>query len=999
MIGITEFYNKVLPSQGVYCIITIEPKEGRTRHHYVESIAELEPEIEKLKPLGTNIYVSHSTYKGYKRGKEEAIFSRAFFIDLDVDPQEDVPDEEKNDKKYKTKEEAEAALDTFIIEFNLPPPIKFDSGRGIWAWWAFDKDIPIEEWKLYSEVFKKYCLDNNLKIDPNVTADAARATRTPNCTNWKANPPAETKVLSDELPVYIFDEFKEFLDSISPTDLSVEAVLKLAKKGLTQEEREAQGASDWENSFTQLLDASMRGVGCNQIKFMMEQPDKVTYDLWTAGLTVAARCIDSETAIHTISEKGPTYSREATILKAASFGGIHPCSSFENSNPGGCDGCIKKGFTSNPLIFARRLRETPIIPIVPFVETLSEQVATIEQSTALATPFIDPWTFHIPSLMLPFFRGPNGGVYMELPSKIDAKTGEFIKVDPILICDVDVWASRKLIYEGEDGVGDALIIRAVFKHDERREFIFPLSAAYSPDKLMDIFARKSITILRKNVIHFMDYIIGWGGYLRNHGRSDTMRTHFGWTKDRQSFIWGSKELKRDGTEAHNAYSPQTRDYGPLLTEKGNFELWRQAVNNLNIPGFEVHAFAMLAGFASTLMPYGTVNGITICLSGKAGSAKTGIMYAAGSMWGDPEAQYIKGNGDTSEGSTANGLRLVMSALGNIPMMIDEVTNMNPKQVSPLLHMIANGKAKVKAQGSTNAIRTLESSARLISVMTSNDPLSQKLSDTKADPNGELARLVEFNIGQPQPLKDDPSLGTRTFEIIKNHFGHAGPMFIKAIFDIEGRGELLRDVDDKDQKLGPRFQKWVDRYIQDVGYDPAERFHHNAIGLCLGAGEICNEYGILDNLDVERVYKVIASRMLDNKNTVAKINNMDCEGIIGSFILKNIQNILTVKNKKVYEEPKGSLVIRIEMDTNTTCIPKILFETYLKTEAKVTNIGAFKEQLKTSGIDYEIKKTRMTSFWDKVPAKSEDNIECYKFRRPELIDKLKETELDEQFART
>jgi hypothetical protein len=127
--------------------------------------------------------------------------------------------------------------------------------------------------------------------------------------------------------------------------------------------------------------------------------------------------------------------------------------------------------------------------------------------------------------------------------------------------------------------------------------------------------------------------------------------------------------------------------------------------------------------------------------------------------------------------------------------------------------------------------------------------------------------------------------------------------------------------------------------------------------------------------------------------------MVCEGIIGNFILKNIQNILTVKNKKVYEEPKGSLVIRIEMDTNTTCIPKILFETYLKTEAKVTNIGAFKEQLKTSGIEYEIKKTRMTSFWDKVPAKSEDNIECYKFRRPELIDKLKETELDEQFART
>ena len=51
MIGITEFYKKVLPSQGVYCIITIEPKEGGTRHYYVESIEELEPKIEELKPF------------------------------------------------------------------------------------------------------------------------------------------------------------------------------------------------------------------------------------------------------------------------------------------------------------------------------------------------------------------------------------------------------------------------------------------------------------------------------------------------------------------------------------------------------------------------------------------------------------------------------------------------------------------------------------------------------------------------------------------------------------------------------------------------------------------------------------------------------------------------------------------------------------------------------------------------------------------------------------
>jgi len=177
MISITDFYNKVLPSKGVYCIITIEPKEGATKHYYAETIAELEPQIEKLKQSQVSIYVSHSTYKGWKRGKNEAVYSKSLFIDLDVDPSD------TEGKKYKSKQEAEDALNDFLAKTGLPEPIRFDSGRGMWAWWAFDRDIEIEQWKLYAETFKKFCLDNGLKIDVNVTADAARATRTPNCMN------------------------------------------------------------------------------------------------------------------------------------------------------------------------------------------------------------------------------------------------------------------------------------------------------------------------------------------------------------------------------------------------------------------------------------------------------------------------------------------------------------------------------------------------------------------------------------------------------------------------------------------------------------------------------------------------------------------------------------------------------------------------------------------------------------------------------------------------
>ena len=132
-------------------------------------------------------------------------------------------------------------------------------------------------------------------------------------------------------------------------------------------------------------------------------------------------------------------------------------------------------------------------------------------------------------------------------------------------------------------------------------------------------------------------------------------------------------------------------------------------------------------------------------------------------------------------------------------------------------------------------------------------------------------------------------------------------------------------------------------------------------------------------------------MLANKNENAKINSIDRESIIGTFILKNVQNILTIKNEKVYEEPRGSLVIRADNDKNIICIPTGVLETYLKTEAKVSNINAFKKQLKANNIDYEIKRTRMTTYWDKMPSTAEWNLHCYCFKNLKISELTKTTD--------
>lgn len=63
------------------------------------------------------------------------------FLDVDVG----------DGKDYKTKQEAEDALDKLILDEGLPQPIKVDSGRGIHAYWCLDEDIPAAKYVEYSK--------------------------------------------------------------------------------------------------------------------------------------------------------------------------------------------------------------------------------------------------------------------------------------------------------------------------------------------------------------------------------------------------------------------------------------------------------------------------------------------------------------------------------------------------------------------------------------------------------------------------------------------------------------------------------------------------------------------------------------------------------------------------------------------------------------------------------------------------------------------------------
>ena len=915
---IREFYTKALPTTGVYCVATIDPVVKTVRHKFVESIDDLESYVESKKDTKTNIFVALSSFNGYSRKAEEVKAVKSFFVDLDVG----------EGKGYDSKENALEALNKFVQESGLPPPVRIDSGGGVHAYWIFDHDVSATEWKPYAEKFKEFCIQKGLNIDPVVTADLARILRCPDTFNQKTDPPIPTKVLDDSIPIYSFEEFKDFLGEVVQP---INDLLNTLPKGLSEDQKKMFKLDNYESKFKDIAIKSLEGNGCNQIKFILENAKTIPEPLWWSGLSIAANCSDGETAIHMMSEDHPTYNREATIRKAqTTIGKPHSCDTFNSVNPGKCDGCAFKGKIkpANPLGISNQLQTT----------TPSDEA--VVHSTDPQTGNTVSTLKTLPQEMQPFVYGKNGGIYY-LPIEIDEHGAKVYK-EPVIVSLYDIYPTKR-IYSIADG--ECLLMKAVLPNDPDREFLLPLKHVYAVDKFKDALSSMGVLFNpgNKEIGYLMSYIIKWGQYLMNKNAAEIMRMQMGWTPNRESFVIGSTEYLRNGNGVSSPTSPLCRGIAKHLQPTGSYEDWKRAADKLNIPSLETHAFTMLAGMGSALMEYTSTSGVTISLTGESGAAKTGALYSALSVWGNPKDLSVLE-------ATENGMTGRYLGLHNIPFGLDEVGNIVPKTLSQLIHKISQGKSKIRMQASVNAERDHEMSASLVAIFTSNHSLYDKLTTLKKDPNGEVARLIELTVRKPEAFLNDPALGRDIFDQFRFNYGWAGPEFIKAVFRT---GE---------EKISEHIDKWCLRFKKVFGEDTAYRFYENLVAASMTAGEIANEAGITD-FDLDRIFKRILVEMITIRDSVVKVNSVDYESVLSDYINKNQTGILAFADNKVTMEPRTAFVIRVENDNNTMWISKTEFDKYLTEMGISTKELLYQLQLKGIDIkgDRDCKK-RMNAGW-------------------------------------
>ena len=928
---IRKFYEKVLPTQGVYCVTSINPTTEKARNQFTESLDGVIELIDAARDDKCNVFVAPASFNGYSRKLEDVLYQRSFFVDLDVG----------EGKEYSSKQEALLALENFIELVDLPEPVRIDSGRGVHAYWPLDVDVPVSEWKPYADKFKDLCISNDLHIDPVVTANPNRIMRCPDTLNYKDNPPLPTKILGDEdnIPVYEFEQFKEFLGEV---DMTFDEILASVPKGMSEDQRAMSRVDDFVSNFQDLVLLSIDEdgkKGCAQIKYIVENAAHLPEPIWRAGLSIAQHCEDRDTAIHMMSEDYVGYDpaeveREATRLQDKPYS----CETFNNENPGICDGCPHRGNIkpANPLALTSKLRIKQISD-AEYEQQIATAAKDAEGSVRLPS---NPQA--LPEGLYPFVAGPNGGVYYVPPAKYDAKSGATKTEQPIPVTRYDLYPVKR-IYSPLDG--ECLLMRTDLPNDASREFLIPMKHVYATERLKEIMSSNGVLFSPGNGDKLlMSYMVKWGEYLVHKKSAEIMRMQMGWTEDKDAFVVGNQEIKKSGQVVHSPTSPLCRSIAQHLKPSGSYEQWKATAKKLNTESLEYHAFTMLAGFGSVLMPYTTTSGVTMCLSGKSGAAKTGALYAALSIWGNPKDLSVVG---TDNGATQNGLTGRYLALHNIPFGLDEVHEMPVKELTALLHKLAQGKAKIRMQSSVNAERQHEVSASLIAILTSNDPIYDLIMAHKKSPTGEIARLINFTVPKPKLLVDDPSQGKAIFDEFNRHYGWAGPEFIKAVYKYT------------EEEIRLLIDKWILRFKNDFGDMSEYRFYENLVGTAMAAGEISNAANITE-LDLERIYGVIVRQIISIKDDVVKVNEVDYESILGDYVNAHINNILIVDDGRITMEPRAQLLIRAEVDNGKLFISKPDFRKYLIESNISTNEFLF--QMQSMKVPVEQKKVRIGAGW-------------------------------------
>lgn len=906
-----KFLDLVLGSEGYYCVWAINPAK-KVQQKFYTSVEEVIGAANDLSDNGWNAFFALGTYKeAGSRLADNVMQMKSFFLDLDCGP----------NKEFANQETAIAELRDFCLQHKLPTPTLVNSGRGIHVYWILSEAVGRDDWWQVAERLKGLCASSGFKADPAVTADAARVLRVPFTYNYKYDTPLSVTFYGIEAPTTVdFDSFSELIggDPIPVPPKYTASATSAFQDALNENQK---------GSFKRLLVKTAKGTGCAQIKYLINNQQTASHDLWRSGLSIANVCKDGDKAAELMSSKHEDYNLEATLRKMHDTGGPHFCSTFAMHNPEPCETCPNNGKITTPAMLTKEIAEA-----APEDNTVEEDIDGMTK------------TISIPTFPKPYFRGQNGGVYIR---------GKNAEGDPEEVCIYhnDFYVTRRL-HDVE--LGEVISFALHLPRDGMREFIVPLSSITAREEFRKHMSMQGITTFGKDVDKLMSYTAAWINELQQTTTASQAHQQFGWVDDTKvdEFVLGNQLITARGVE-YNPPSAKTSGYIEKFKPKGTQERSREILDWYNRDGMELHQFTVCGGFGTILMPLTGLYSLGVHLFGETGGGKTTAMYAASSIWGDPRGLIATG------GDTVNSKMNQAELMHNLMLNTDELTNFTPKEASKYAYQLSEGVQKNRMAGGGNHERVRGKPWRLLAFSTGNVSIYAQMAMYKSNTKAEMQRLLELRVDEMPRVDVDQQEADAQLRDVQLNYGHFGPEFVQYV--INNKATIATDYAQIKAKLD-----------KAAGLNNVNRFWSGGCASILTGALAAKRLGII-SYDLKKLFAWVVG-MLTTVKSFVDDSTASVQTLVTEFATENWGSILKIKSTETShatdgivpmvipeQNPRGTFVARFETDTNMFYIVPKAFKTWLG-EQKLdytSTVDGMKNQMGAKRV--QIRLAKGTSF--------------------------------------
>ena len=890
-----SFLETTLASEGFYCVWATNKQTKKIIQKFYKTPYDAMVAAQGLDENGFDAYFALATFnEDNSRTVKNVCKLKALFLDIDCGVSKDYPNQK----------EGFDALRAFIKTLNLPKPVVVNSGRGIHVYWRLTEAVSLIEWLPVAERLKRVCTEKGLLADPAITSDAARVLRVPNTHNHKDDPPKLVKLLGQEDPQLVdFDQFAELLG-----DDPIPVPRKLEVSGSAAVFDKLTG--NMTSRFKTILDKTMRGNGCEQIKLIATDQENCSEPLWRAGLSIARLCVDGEKAAHIISNKHPEYDPEETQKKMHGIKeGPYRCETFNDHNPNVCTECPHWGKIGSPITLGKEILEA----------TEEDNIVEAEVQVAGGVSHVQ---FQIPTFPRPYFRGAAGGVY----KREQDKDGD---VDEKIIYHNDLYVVKRL---RDVDQGESIVMRLHLPKDGVRDFMLPLSTVISKDGFAKEMARQGVALPHMDKV--MNYVLDWVNELQETTIADDAHRQFGWSEECKSFVYGADEYTPQG-KVTNHPSTVTAQFFPAMKPKGTLEGWKEMIDFYNQDNLELHQYVICASFGAPLMEFiPSIHAANLHIFSKeSGIGKTTSMKAGLTIWGEPEELIV------DDKDTKNFKMNRAETFKNLPIMMDELTDTHPKELSAIAYQMTSGRQRGRMQGSVNAERTRGRVWSTLFCSTGNSSAVEKISGLKIMPKAEAQRIMEYKVDRcPMPKELTDAMNKR----LVNNYGHAGSIYADY---------LIKNVDKIKEDL-EKVRKKVDAKLKLTNQN---RFWSAHIACTITGGLIAKQLGLI-KFDMKKLFDWTEDLVAFNRGMETSMDS-SIEDTLNDYINEHWGNILMIKSTDDLRKDNGNgldqlvvpeasprmkLVARYETDLKRIyLVPKPLKEWCIKHQV---NYGSFREDL-------------------------------------------------------